>query len=157
MIYCWLFHSFFVHGESFGYMWHGNTLCMCAEMQQFAWYVEISCALNQSAQAMQLNMECAQHMQNKVVFLDWLWSPLNNHQLNFLCELRMLIWHSLHYLFFWWFTVHIGQFHTVSHLCCSVLNSCWSHLLCPKWPWFCFGKCPVDLSDHCLHNGIVLQ
>jgi hypothetical protein len=41
-------------------------------MQHFAWYVEISCALNQSAQAMQLNMEFAQHMQNKVVFLDWL-------------------------------------------------------------------------------------
>jgi hypothetical protein len=127
-------------------------------MQHFAWYVEISCALTQSAQAMLLNMECAQHMQNKVVFLDWLWSLLNNHQLYVIS-----MWTTDADLaqspssVCWWFTVHIGQFHTVSHLCCSVLNSCWSQFLCSKWPWFCFCKCPVELSDHCLHNKIVLQ
>jgi len=135
-----------------------DTHCVCAEMQHFAWYVEISCALDQCAQAMQLNMECAQHMQKKVVFLDWLWSPLNNHQLYMIS-----MWITDADLaqsassVCWWFTVHIGQFHTVSHLCCSVLNSCWSHFLGLKWPWFFFWKYPVDLSDHCLHNEIVLQ
>jgi hypothetical protein len=108
-----------------------ETHCVCAGMQYFAWYVEISCALK-SAQAMQLNMECAQHMQKKVVFLDWLWSPLNNHQLYMMSMWIPPVVHyfyvnyrcwfgSLHHLFADGLQCILASF-TPFHICAAV---CW--------------------------------
>jgi hypothetical protein len=94
---------------------------MCAEMQHFAWYVEISCVLIQSAVTEML--KSAQDMQMKVVFLDWLCSQLNKHHLSMifisttdLVESVSSVADGVQ------FTVHIGQFQTI-YLCCSQFES----------------------------------